>query len=245
FDVGGGGEPPNHVSVVIHHWVVAKEEPAKPAVFTEQPFFHFEWDTLRKTETSFALDSLQIVGMNISGNSLASTDAFHFLKRVSLVIEHGPVDLQKRAVLVQDKHMLRKSVHELAQLTLVLPELVLGPFPILDVRARRIPARDVSVVIDDWLVLNEKPSVLPVRSVHALLILKRHRTGECAQPRLMQSRDVIGVEHPFAKSCGLHFLEWQSGVLEGDAIRRDGFAVWTQHHNRLRDGVGHAAKLGF
>src|SRR5580704_19387217 len=103
--------------------------------------------------------------------------------------------------------MLRKSIHELAQLTLVLPELVLRTFPILDVGARRIPARDVSVVIDDRLVLNEKPSVLTIRSAHALLILKRRRAGQCAQPGLMQSRDVIGVEHPFAKFCGLHLLE--------------------------------------
>src|SRR5882724_4014267 len=144
--------------------------------------------------------------MNVLIKRLARTEA-HLLERASYVIEHGAIGQQKRAVLVQDKHVLGKSVHELAQLTLVLPELVLGPFPILDVRARRIPARDVSVIIDDRLVLNEKPSVMPVRSAHALLILKRHRAGECAQPRLMQSRDVIVVEHPFAKFCGLYLLE--------------------------------------
>ena len=153
------------------------------------------------------LDLVKIVGMDVSLDPLASPDALHFLQRVSLVIEHGPVSLQKRAVLVQDKDMLRKSVHELAQFTLVLPELVLGSFPILDVRARRIPARNASVVIDDRVVLNEKPSVLTIRSEHALLILERRRTGERTQPRLAQSRDVIGVEHPFAKSCGLHLLE--------------------------------------
>src|SRR6266436_2392474 len=144
--------------------------------------------------------------MNVLVKRLARTEA-HILERAPYVIEHGAVGQQERAVLVEDEHMLRKRVHELAQLTLVLPELVLGPLPILDVRARRIPARYVSVVIDDRLVLNEKPSVLPVRSAHELLILKRHRTGERAQPRLMQSRDVIEVEHPFAKSCGLHLLE--------------------------------------
>src|SRR5260221_1221909 len=144
--------------------------------------------------------------MNVLVKRLARTEA-HLLERASYVIEHGAVGQQQRAVLVQNELMLRKSVHELAQLTLVLPELGLGPFPILDVRARRIPARDVSVVIDDRLVLNEKPSVLTIRSAHALLILERHRTGECAQPRLMQSRDVIRVEHPSAKVCGLHLLE--------------------------------------
>src|SRR2546428_8582775 len=145
--------------------------------------------------------------MNVSVDPLASTDALHFLQRVTLVIEHGPVGLQERAVLVQDKDMLRKSVHELAQFTLVLPELVLGPLPILDLRARRVPARHTSVVVDDRVVLNEKPSILTIRSEHALLILERRRTGERMQPRLAQSRDVIGVEHPFAKSCGLHLLE--------------------------------------
>src|ERR1700757_159239 len=102
--------------------------------------------------------------MDVSIDPLASPNASHFLERVSLVVEHGPVGLQERAVLVQNKDMLRKRVHELAQLTLVLPELVLGPFPILDVRARRIPARNASVVIDDWVVLNEKPSILTIRS---------------------------------------------------------------------------------
>src|SRR5712675_126815 len=116
--------------------------------------------------------------MNVLVKRLARTEG-HLLERASYVIEHGPVGQQQRAVLVEDEHMLRKSVHELAQLTLVLPELVLGPLPILDVRARRIPARDVSVVIDDRLVLNKKPSVLTIRSEHALLILKRHRSGEC------------------------------------------------------------------
>src|SRR5713101_850289 len=153
------------------------------------------------------LDSVQIVGMNVSVNTLASTDAFHFLQRVSLVFEHGPVGLQKRAVLVQDEDMLRKSVHELAQFALVLPESVLCPFPILDVRARCIPARNASVVIDDRVVLNEKPSVLTIRSEHALLIFERRRTGERMPPRLAQSRDVIGVEHPVAKSCVLHLPE--------------------------------------
>src|SRR5258706_3452704 len=157
--------------------------------------------------------------MNVLIKRLARTEA-HLLERASYVIEHGAVGQQKRAVLVEDEHMLRKSVHELAQLTLVLPELVLGPFPILDVRARRIPARDVSVVIDDRLVLNEKPSVIPVRSAHALLILKRRRTGECAQPRLMQSRDVIVVAHPFAKFCGLSLLECTSRGLSRDAHPR-------------------------
>src|SRR5258706_14341603 len=116
--------------------------------------------------------------MNVLIKRLARTEA-HLLERASYVIEHGAVGQQKRAVLVEDEHMLRKSVHELARLTLVLPELVLGPFSILDVRARRIPARGVSVVIDDGLVLNEKPSVLTIRSVHAMLILKQHLTGEC------------------------------------------------------------------
>jgi len=103
--------------------------------------------------------------------------------------------------------MLRKSVHELAQLTLVLPKLVLGPLPILDVRAGRIPARHTSVVVDDRVVLNEKPSVFTIRSEHTLLILERRPPGERAQARFAKSGDVIGVEHPFAKSCGLHLLE--------------------------------------
>src|SRR6266478_8744309 len=105
--------------------------------------------------------------MNVLVKRLARTET-HLLERAPYVIEHGPVGQQQRAVLVEDEHMLRKRVHELAQLTLVLPELVLGPLPILDVGARRIPARDVSVVIDERLVLNEKPSALPVRSAHTL-----------------------------------------------------------------------------
>jgi hypothetical protein len=54
---------------------------------------------------------------------------------------------------------------------------------------------------------------------------------------------MSSVEHPFAKSCGLHRLG-DSPVLEATRLA-DGFAVWIQHHNRLSDGVGHAAKLGF
>src|SRR5260370_17455554 len=104
--------------------------------------------------------------------------------------------------------MLRKSVHELAQFTLILPELVLGPFPILDVRARRIPARHTSVVVYDRVVLNEKPSILTIRSEHALLILERRRTGERTQPRFAQSRDVIGRAPPFPTSCPSHPLNY-------------------------------------
>src|SRR5882762_11396337 len=128
--------------------------------------------------------------MNVLIQRLARTEA-HLLERAPYVIEHGAVGQQKRAVLVEDEHMLRKRVHELAQLTLVLPELVLGPFPILDVRARRIPARNTSVVVDDRVVLNEKPSILTICSEHALLILERRRPGERTQARFAQSRDVI------------------------------------------------------
>src|SRR5260221_6691828 len=150
--------------------------------------------------------------MNVLVERLAGTEA-HLLERASYVVEHGAVGQQKRAVLVEDEHMLRESVQELTQFTLVLPQLVLGPLSILDVCARRIPARDVSVVIDDWAVLDEKPSVLTIRSEHAVFILKRHRTEECAQLRLTQSRDVIGVEHPFTQFRGLYFLARPASLL--------------------------------
>src|SRR6266576_3868581 len=46
FNVGRRREPPDNVSVVIDYRVVAKEEPAIPPIFSEQPLLHLEGPSL-------------------------------------------------------------------------------------------------------------------------------------------------------------------------------------------------------
>jgi len=129
------------------------------AVFAKQPFFHFKWDTL-KSQDVVRSRSLQIVGMHVSVDSLASTDAFHFLSVYPFVIEHGPIACRSAPCFVQNEHMLRKRSMSWRSSRSSCRSLFSPVSRLLDVRARRIPARDVSVVIDDRLVLNKKPSCI-------------------------------------------------------------------------------------
>ena len=113
---------------------------------------------------------------------------------------------------VQHQDMLGKKVDELPQLALVLPKFVLGPLPILDVRSRCIPAGDAALVVEHRVVLNEKPSVLAICSAGSLLALKRNDARERTLPIVAKSRNVFGMEDPFAKVVGLHLVERQSRV---------------------------------
>src|SRR5262249_53441879 len=91
FDVGGGRVPSNNGSVLVDDRVVPKEEPAKLTVSPEHPLLDFERSARGKAGTSLTLNSFEIVWMHVSVDPLKRTRAFHFLERISLVVQHGPV----------------------------------------------------------------------------------------------------------------------------------------------------------
>jgi len=86
--------------------------------------------------------------MNVSADPLASSPAFHFFQGAALVVKHRLIGLKQGAILVQDNDMLRKEIYELSQFTFVLSKFIFSLLPILDVRARRVPANNFSTLIN-------------------------------------------------------------------------------------------------
>ena len=73
-----------------------------------------------QARASFAPCSFEIIWMKIPHMSLISSRALHLFKSMSVIVEHHLVCLKKVPIGVQDHHMLRKEVYELAELSFVL-----------------------------------------------------------------------------------------------------------------------------
>src|ERR1700723_163563 len=58
-------------------------------------------------------------------------------------------------------------------------------------------------------------------------------------------RRVVGMENALPKIVGLHVVQRQSVVLKRYAICINGFPVWIQDNDALRNGIGHEPKFFF
>ena len=122
FDVRCGRIPADYRTLFIQHGLVAKQKPAIPPIFAEQTFLDFKRSSLCEAVLSLALNSFEIVRMNVPLDSLSGPRALHLFQRAAVEVEQHLVRLKESPLRVQDDHMLRKEVDQLPELPIGLSE---------------------------------------------------------------------------------------------------------------------------
>jgi hypothetical protein len=111
-------------------------------------------------------------------------------------LERRPVRVEHPSVDVQHGDVLRDDVEQQAQLPFVLPDLLLGLLPIVDVRPGSVPADDAPLVVLQWIHADEEPAIGAVLPQNARLYLERRALRERLLSRVPQSLPIVGmVDH--------------------------------------------------
>src|SRR4029077_20575109 len=108
----------------------------------------------------------------------------------------------------------RGAIDLFAQREILAPRTLFGPFAIVDVGSRRVPAQREPLFVADRVVLHEEPAVLSIVAPRALLELEGDAACEGVAPLLLQARDVVGMEDARAEARGGDFSDREAGVLE-------------------------------
>src|SRR3984893_518862 len=89
----------------------------------------------------------------------------------------------------------RRAHDLLAQRDVFVSRPVFGPLTIIDISSRRIPANDLSGLVQQWVVLDQEPPILTIFSQSPLLIFEWSRVGEGLVPFFAKSLNVVGMEN--------------------------------------------------
>src|SRR5262249_7187289 len=107
-------------------------------------------------------------------------------------LQRRPVRVEHPSVDVQHGDVLRDDVEQQAQLPFVLPDLLLGLLPIVDVRPGSVPADDASLVVLQWIHADEKPAIGAILPQDTGLHLERRALRERLLSRVPQSLQIVG-----------------------------------------------------
>src|ERR1700758_2646032 len=110
--------------------------------------------------------------------------------------------------------MLRKKIYELPKLSLFLSKFIFSLLTILDVRACRVPAKNVSCLIEQRIVLDQEPPVLAVFPQGSLFNFERKSPCESGCSLVLQALQVVWVEDPFAKGGSHDIFRRQPGIVQ-------------------------------
>src|SRR5579859_1714936 len=97
--------------------------------------------------------------MKVSLDSLLSAGTPHLSQRAAAIVKHCLVCLHQSPLCVQDENMLRKKIHELAKLPLILPQLFFCLLEVLYIRAGSVPPDKFSTFVAERLDPNKKPPI--------------------------------------------------------------------------------------
>src|SRR5438093_4511558 len=164
MNIGTGGIPANHLSLLIAERVVPNQEPAVLTIFSECAHFGFEWNSAFHRRLSLAAQSFQVVRME---NPFPKVRSEHIFASAAGVIQGRLVGVYRRAGRVQNNDRLRYRIRDTAKLALIFAEFFLSLLQCLDVSARSIPSNDLSRFVAEWFHPNEeatKDSVVSAKS---------------------------------------------------------------------------------
>src|SRR5260370_42513147 len=83
---------------------------------------------------------------------------------------------------------------------------VFVPLAVVDIGSRRIPAKDLSGLVQQWVVPDQEPAILTILSHSPLLVFERNGAGKRFVPFFAKPLNVIGMENTRAKIVGYYFL---------------------------------------
>jgi len=188
-DVRPGPVPTNDPSLVVLQWVHANQEPAVCAVLPQNTGLHLERRALRERSLSRVPQTLQIVGMVDHAVGELGVEG-NVREHVAVVFENRPVGVLVGHVRAQDEDLLGHDVEELAELVLLLPDLLLCLMQILDVEHDPVPSDDGARGVELGEATREVPAILSVGAADAKDVLVG--LGE-RQPRAPVRQDAGGV----------------------------------------------------
>src|ERR1041385_4597138 len=88
----------------------------------------------------------------------------------------------------------RRLVDLLSQRNVFLLQSLLGPLAFIDIRTREIPTNHLSLVVAEWIVPNQEPTICPVAAseTHVPLVIGGVRTRTIDQT--LDSIDVVRMQ---------------------------------------------------
>src|ERR1043166_1536342 len=118
------------------------------------------------------------------------------------VVARDAVRVERQSLGTQDDDRLRNGVRDPTKLFLILQQLDLSTFEVIDVGARPIPPDDVANVVAERFDADQEPPIDAVAASQTSLDLVRLPRGEANTPPVHQPREVVGMEGDLPSPSG-------------------------------------------
>ena len=130
-----------------------------------------------------------------------------------------------------------------AQRQILVVDLLFSPLAVVDIGTGGVPSHDASVTVDERLVLDEKPSVLPVLETRPHFQFERDTTLHPLRAVASELLKIVGMKQPFAKAIGHHFIQAEARRFENRCVRIEDLAGGTHRDDELRNRIDDLPKL--
>src|SRR6185436_5701627 len=159
-------------------------------------------------------------------------------------LETGAIRVHHAAVRVGHPEKLGKEVDDRTELALVLPDALLRPLSVVDVRQQDVPAGNRAVGTTQRARACVKPAMDTVGSAYAVVGLVRLPGFDRRPPRRNHATTVIRMNR-VASSPGLQLFGSLSKVVESPLVDELDFTVRCVHGHLSVDAVNDEAELLF
>src|SRR4029077_1911257 len=119
----------------------------------------------------------------------------------------------------------------------------LAAFAVVNVRCRCVPANNVALLIEEWVVSDEEPTIPPILPEHAIFHFKRLATFQARLPLFIRLFQVIWMQFLRVKAFRMDVFRLNTGVFEKRPIRVKTSAIWSYHDDVVRYGIRYLPKL--
>ena len=171
----------------------ADEEPTIGAILSEDTGLHLERRALRERVLSRVPQSLLIVG--VMDHAIGEIGVgWKVCEDAAVVVQDRPVGVLAGHVRAQDEDLLGYDVEELAELSLLLPDLLLRLMQILDVEHDPVPPDDGARGVELGDATREVPAILAVDAADAKDVLVGLGERQPPAPVRQDAGCVVGMD---------------------------------------------------
>src|SRR5271156_439009 len=115
----------------------------------------------------------------------------------------------------------------------------------MDVSSRRIPADHPSLVVNQRVVMDEKPPVVSIFAQDSFFVLKWHIPRKQFRPFGSESHNILRIKGSIANILRLDLFDREARVIEHGLIHVKNSAIRIQDRDHLGYGVNNMSKLSF